>query len=137
MRTFTRSSTPRLVATALAATLALGACSNGDDTTPDLAFADSTTSTVFGTTTTLLIAEKPDVSLPEGEEAFVRFEAAWVCELQRRTFPTPEALQLALDQKLVDTGLTREDYDQFRSDVNNSQDLRDSILFEYQETCRP
>ncbi len=128
----------RVTAAALASTLMLGACGTGsDEAAPDLAFADSTELTTFGTTTTLLIAERPDVDLPDDEVTFVKFEATWVCELQRRTFPTPEALQVALDEQLSATGLTRADYDTFRSAVNNSQDLRDSILFEYQETCQP
>lgn len=121
----------------LLAALTIAGCGSdqaADD--PDLAFSDQTT-TSFGTTTTLLIEAKPNVSLNDSDTSFVAFEASWVCELQRRTFPTPDALQQALSDKLEGSGLSRPEYETFRQSVNNNQDLRDSILFAYQETCRP
>ena len=123
---------------ALVATLLLAAC-GGDgsvDSAPvgDLAFADGDGGQ--STTTSLLIDGAPDVSLEQQEIELVLFEASWVCELQRRTFTSPAAMQEALEEKLADSGVDRAVYEQFRTEVNNSQDLRDSILFAYQESCR-
>lgn len=121
--------------------LLLGACSagaeNGQTATPATGLAFNDEQDAAATTTTTLIAEAPAVTLAEGDLGYVQFEATWVCELQRRTFPTPDAIELALNEKLQELGLEREAYDTFRSRVNNDQDLRDSILFAYQETCRP
>ena len=88
------------------------------------------------TTTTLLIDGRPDIELSAADTALVRFEAAWVCELQRRTFTDSSAIEDALEQKLVETGLTAGAYADFRIKVSDDRDLRRSILFEYQETCR-
>ena len=128
----------RLVTPALAASFLVAACSGGEtvDSAPvsDLAFADGEGGRT--TTTSLLIDGAPDVSLEQREIELVLFEASWVCELQRRTFTSPDAMQAALEEKLDAAGVDRSVYDQFRTDVSNSQDLRDSILFAYQESCR-
>jgi hypothetical protein len=99
----------------------------------NLAFVDPATPT----TSTTLIAAAPDVVLSESDAEYVRFEATWVCEVQRRTFPTQDAQAQALLDKLADFGLNSDDYHAFRARVNQDQGLRDSILFTYQETCRP
>ena len=131
----------RLVRATVLTTLLLGACSAGADDgqagAPATGLAFSDEQDAAATTTTTLIAEAPAVTLVEGDLGYVQFEATWVCELQRRTFPTPDAIELALNEKLQELGLEREAYDAFRARVNDDQDLRDSILFAYQETCRP
>ena len=122
------------------ATGLLAACGNPESVSSDttavtnLAFVDESVGTA--TTSTTLIAAAPDVRLSEADTALVRFEASWICEVQRRTFPTQEGRQEALEQKLTDSGMTLEDYEAFRARVNDDRGLRDSILFTYQETCR-
>ncbi len=93
-------------------------------------FADTPTSTT-------LIAAAPDVVLSDADSEMVRFESTWICELQRRTFQTQSGREDALQEKLTEFGLTEPDYVAFRARVNNDQDLRDAILYSYQETCRP
>lgn len=87
-------------------------------------------------TTTLLISEDPNIDLSEDDSVLVSFEAAWVCELQRRTFSDPGAIDAALEEKLIDSGITPDAYAGFRQRVNENLDLREAILFQYQETCR-
>ncbi|MEZ5226856.1 MAG: hypothetical protein R2710_09305 [Acidimicrobiales bacterium] len=101
----------------------------------NLAFVDD--EFAAATTSTTLIAAAPDVLLSEADGAMVRFEATWICELQRRTFQTQDGREEALREKLTDSGLTEDEYHEFRARVNSDQDLRDSILYSYQETCRP
>ncbi len=101
----------------------------------NLAFVDE--EAVQATTSTTLIAAAPDVRLSDADNELVRFESTWICEVQRRTFQTQSGRDEALVEKLEDFGLTEEEYREFRSRVNDDRDLRDSILYSYQETCRP
>lgn len=124
-----------IVAAISACILVLSSCGSDETSAPtapeDLAFAESD-----GTVLDLIDSE-PDVDLSSEEIDLVEFEASWVCELQRRTFTSQEAIDEALDEKLTGLGIDRAAYDGFRAEVNDSQDLRDSILFSYQENCRP
>ncbi|MGH1504892.1 MAG: hypothetical protein ACRBI6_15150 [Acidimicrobiales bacterium] len=88
------------------------------------------------TTTTLLIEGEPETPLADEQDLLVHFEADWVCELQRRTFDSPAAMSQTLEEKLAANGLSLADYQTFRGEVSNSQELRDWILFVYQESCR-
>ena len=133
----------RTASVAIAIGLALGAAACGssdevaidDDPTPEeLAYAESVAAST--TTTTLLIDGAPDEPLPAEQELLVHFEANWVCELQRRTFATPAAMAATLDEQLAANGLTLAEYEGFRAEVSNSQELRDWILYVYQEGCR-
>ena len=124
---------------ALACLLIVSSCGSGDpedaaaaaEAPEDLALAEPAPTTLD------LIDEEPDVDLTSDEIDLVEFEANWVCELQRRTFASEEAIEEALEEKLTGLGIDRATYDDFRADVNQSQDLRDSILFSFQENCRP
>jgi hypothetical protein len=126
-----------LTCAAFVCAAALSSC--GTETTSagppdDLAFAEQVEA---GSPTTLQLIEGiPDVELTDGEANLVSFEANWVCELQRRTFPSQEAIEDDLNEKLAGLGVDRSEYDAFRAEVNQSQDLRDSILYAYQENCR-
>ncbi len=104
----------------------------GDARPSSLAFTDGAP-----TTASTLIAAAPDVALGELDAELVRFESTWVCEVQRRTFPTEDGREAALVEKLAEFGLDEAAYREFRARVNDEQDLRDAILFSYQETCRP
>lgn len=132
----------RLPLALAAAALAFSGCSgsddsaaSGDDAATDLAFIDE--QLVQDETTSTLIAAAPDVRLSEADSELVRFEAHWVCEVQRRTFQTPEGRDEALLENLGEAGISEADYLAFRERVNLERDLRDSILYSYQETCRP
>lgn len=116
--------------------LVLASCgtsgANEDASTPtSLPYVTTSTST-----TTLLISEDPHIDLGEEDSVLVSFEAAWVCELQRRTFTDPGAIDAALDDKLIDSGIAPDSYAEFRQRVNERLDLREAILYRYQETCR-
>ena len=119
-----------LISTALVCTAVLSGC-GADGPPEDLASAEAA-----APSTLQLIEGIPDVDLTDGEANLVSFEANWVCELQRRTFPSQAAIEDALNEKLAGLGVDRAEYDTFRAEVNNSQDLRDSILYSYQENCR-
>ena len=120
------------------AALLLGSCTSSPSTTTpsdeesspanDLAFRDGTDQP--------LIDEPPATTL-DADAPLIRFEAMWLCELQRRTFTTPDAVEQALQDALDETELDRVQYDTFRHRVNVEQELRDSVLFAYQETCVP
>lgn len=126
------------IALGLGCVVALSSCATDTTTSApppdDLAYAEALDT--ITTTTITLIDGIPDVELDDDELQLVLFEANWVCELQRRTFQSPDAMQQALNDKLVGLGVERATYDAFRAEVNNSQDLRDSILYAYQENCR-
>jgi hypothetical protein len=132
----------RFPATAVVLLLSAGACSpdSGSDAIDqtamtNLAFNDR--QDAQATTSTMLIDGAPVVALAEGDLDYVQFEAVWVCELQRRTFATPDAIDAARLEKLADLGLDVDIYNDFWTRVNADQALRDSILFAYQETCQP
>lgn len=124
-----------------AAALALSACSSGDsastgdDAAAELALIDEQSGQ--NQTPSTLIAAAPDVRLSETDSELVRFEASWVCELPRRTFQTPSGRDDALLENLDDAGIAEADYRAFRERANADRDLRDAILYSYQETCRP
>ncbi len=106
-----------------------------DEPTPEeLAYQEEIAA--ITTTTTLLIEAEPESPLADDQELLVHFEADWVCELQRRTFDSPAAMSASLEDKLAANGLSLADYQAFRGEVSNSQELRDWILFVYQESCR-
>ncbi len=137
-----RSAARRLPLLLAASALLFASCGGSDGLADDgtsgvtnLAFVDDEFATATSSTT--LIAAAPDVLLSDADSEMVRFEATWICELQRRTFQTQSGREEALQEKLVDSGLSVEDYLAFRARVNADQDLRDSILYSYQETCRP
>ncbi len=121
---------------ALAAVVLLTSCGDTEasDQPGDLAFTEQIEA--LATTQLQLIEDEPDVDLNDAERLLVSVEADWVCELQRRGFSSQEAIDEALGEKLTEAGIDRAEYAAFRDSVNNSQDLRDAILYEYQETCR-
>ncbi len=132
-----KNSRQPLIAGLVAVVLLLTSCgadNEASDQPGDLAFAEQIDA--LATTQLELIEGEPDVDLSDEERLLVSLEADWVCELQRRGFASPEAMDEALGQKLAESGIDRAEYAAFRDTVNNSQDLRDAILYEYQETCR-
>lgn len=138
----TRSIGWRLPLVIAAAAFTLSSCtssgesaSTSDDAAAELALIDDRPTQ--NETTSTLIAAAPDVRLSAADSELVRFEAQWVCEVQRRTFQTPSGRDDALLENLGQAGITEAEYLTFRERVNTDRDLRDSILYSYQETCRP
>lgn len=66
----------------------------------------------------------------------VAFQATWLCELQRTTFPDLNAIDEALDDALLANGLSRVDYDEFLADLADSQSMRDEVLSIFEQRCR-
>lgn len=87
-------------------------------------------------TDTTLIDGPPDVTFTASEAALINFHSSWVCEFQRRTFPHLGAGAEALAVALATAEISPETYESFLSRLSTSQDLRDAVLFNYQETCR-
>ncbi len=124
------------VAIGILVALPFAACSSDPATTTPAA-EDSPPSTDLALTddSDLLLIDEPPATTLAVDGPLIRFEAMWVCELQRRTFTTPDAVDQALEEALDEAGLKQADYETFRARVNVEQELRDSILFAYQETC--
>lgn len=70
-------------------------------------------------------------------DGLIAFQATWLCELQRRTFPDLQAADAALDERLVASGLARSEYDEFLQSIAGSQELRDEVLSAFSERCSP
>ncbi len=87
-------------------------------------------------TDSTLIDGPPDVTFTASEAALIDFHSSWVCEFQRRTFVDLAAGTEALALALTTADIGPESYDSFLSRLSTSQDLRDAVLFNYQETCR-
>lgn len=85
---------------------------------------------------TTLIDGPPDVAFSSAEADLIDFHSSWVCEFQRRTFPDLGAGTEALAEALETAEIGPETYESFLSRLSTSQDLRDAVLFSYQETCR-
>lgn len=83
---------------------------------------------------TTLIAQ-PSVTFDLAEQDLVIFHAAWLCEFQRRTFATPGGGEKALEEQLRRSEIDGAEYEGFLSRLSSSQNRRDLVLFEYQETC--
>ncbi|NOX24021.1 MAG: hypothetical protein GXP36_13170 [Actinobacteria bacterium] len=73
-----------------------------------------------------------DASSPE-----VVLEARWQCDVQRQTFADLGALDIELDARLSDAGLTRSEYDTFKEELGRSTELRNQVADEFEAYCRP
>lgn len=102
----------------------LSACGSSSS---DLAFSD----TLVPTT----LIERPSITFDSAETDLISFQASWLCEFQRRTFSSPTGGVEALAVQLERSGVARKDYEAFLLRLSNSQDLRDAVLFSYQENC--
>lgn len=121
----------RLFFALVTCTVVLSACSSSAP--ESIAFSDTSapeeTSSEDSPATTTQLFDEGDLDL-------VAFQARWVCELQRRTFPELSGIEEALTETLIGAGLDRGAYDVFLIDLSESQALRDEVLAQYKETCR-
>jgi hypothetical protein len=115
--------------------LLVGGCANATD--GGLPYADPSDAGSTASTPTTLIASAPSVNFSALETDLIGFQAAWVCEFQRRTFADPSDVAAALDASLADAEISRAAYDEFLDQLDESQDLRSAVLFDYQGSCKP
>ena len=66
----------------------------------------------------------------------MEFQAKWVCEFQRRTFEDSSGGVQALTEALDEAEIGQANYSSFLKRLQDSQDLRDVVLYSYQESCR-
>lgn len=117
-----------IVALLVAGSAGCAAESNTATTTP--------ATLAFETTKTTLIDGPPNATFSGAEGDLIDFHSSWICEFQRRTFVNPEAGEQALSEALVAADIGGAVYESFLNRLASSQDLRDAVLFDYQETCR-
>lgn len=98
--------------------------------------AQTPTSLAFSLPETTLIAEPQGIELDANDARLVEFHAKWVCELQRRTFQESSGGVQALAEALEEAEIGEANYSEFLKRLEDSQDLRDVVLYSYQESCR-
>ena len=69
------------------------------------------------------------------DSAATQFEARWQCTVQRQAFDDLAALDAALERHLDDAGLTRDDYQAFKTRLETSSELRQAVADEYDAFC--
>lgn len=65
----------------------------------------------------------------------VVLEAHWQCDVQRLTFKDLSALNAELETRITTAGMTIDEYDGFKEQLNASADLRSAVEQEYEEYC--
>lgn len=65
----------------------------------------------------------------------VGFEAQWQCDVQRQTFDDLEDIELARSDTLARWGISNDEYQAFRTQLNESPDLRIAVEAQYDEYC--
>jgi hypothetical protein len=73
--------------------------------------------------------------IDDTQRSYAAFEGSWQCHAQRFAYPDLDTLQTRLDQRLVDTGLTRDGYDEFVDELENSSELRGLVEDTYVTAC--
>lgn len=136
----------RIKIIAFASALALVGVSCASQPSEALAFEDSApTENTTAAEDTATDPGQADVGAAEPEaEAFsidapgdlMAFQATWLCEVQRRTFPNLDDIDIALEDALVANGLDRAGYDNFLAELDGSQELRDELLRTFGQRCR-
>lgn len=67
----------------------------------------------------------------------VLLEAHWQCDVQRHNFNNLAELNEELERRILDAGLTLEEYDAFKERLSSSAELRREVADEYDAYCRP
>lgn len=103
-----------------------------------VSFRSSATTTTFAMTSTVpagaesTAPEPPparvDLEATGPDAVLIQFESQWLCEAQRQTFGSPEAVDVALDSSLGGTGISRSVYDTFKSGLSENPAARKQIL---------
>lgn len=112
--------------------LAVATACSGSSTT----VASTPATLAYEITETTLIDGPPDATFSGPEADLIDFHSSWICEFQRRTFADPGDGAEALTEALAVAEISSETYESFLDRLATSQDLRDAVLFDYQQTCR-
>ena len=83
----------------------------------------------------LVLAVTPACSSDDGDSR-VTFEAQWQCDIQRMTFDDLGEIEAVRTAALEDWGLSEADYEAFRTELGQSNDLRMAVTTAYDEYCR-
>lgn len=93
----------------VALTLLLASCAGGAREVGDGGDGDS-------------VLRSPQTDLSADDAVWVDFEARWICDRDRSTYPDPAAVETALADRLATEGLSGDDYasfvDRLSSDTN-------------------
>ncbi len=73
--------------------------------------------------------------IDDTQRSYAAFEGSWQCHAQRFAYADLDTLQTRLDQRLVDTGLTRDGYDEFVGELEDSSELRTLVEQTYVTEC--
>lgn len=125
-----------LILGATAAALAVSACSTSEDTASE---APSTLPFVGEKPvrpSTALVETMPAIQLTPEQERLTDFEAQWICDLQATAFDSAGAIEETRNEKLAEASISEDAYLAFHESLDNNRDLRDVILFKYQESCQ-
>ena len=115
--------------------LAIAGASCSSSPSESLAFDDPAPASTTPVSTTVVEAPSATVDVEESSEV-IAFQADWLCELQRRTFPDLDAADVALTESLARAGVSRSTYDEFLVTLPESQELRDEVLGLFAQRCR-
>ncbi len=80
----------------------------------------------------------PDEALPAldgADQALVRFEAQWLCDVQRHTYPNLDHMDAARSELMTTFGLTAAAYDDFKARLGAEPGLRNHVRAAYDSTC--
>lgn len=77
----------------------------------------------------------PACSSQETFAAEVAIEARWKCDVQRQAFSELSDMGLEFENRLAAEGITADDYDSFRSALEDSAELRSEVVAEYDRYC--
>ncbi len=67
--------------------------------------------------------------------ALVAFEALWKCDIQRYAFDDLKAIETGLTARLTDSGIAREEYDDFKGALDLDNELRLHTRLAFREVC--
>lgn len=122
---FVRNLSPRWLACALCG-IALLASGCGSNPPESIAFAEAAPS----------VSEPASGSFSPAQQELIEFHASWLCEMQRRTFASLDDGDVARMEALVAAGIDPSGYETFVAGELVQQDVRDAVLWSYQQRCR-
>lgn len=83
-------------------------------------------------------AETAEPFLPDEltSNPLVAFEASWLCQVQRHSFPDLDEMQELRLRLLEEAGLSQEAYDEFRTALDAESTLRAEVLEVFEGSCQ-
>lgn len=77
----------------------------------------------------------PTTDLAVEDVPWVAFEANWLCDLQRSTYPDPADVEAALQDRIADQGIDPEEYEAFQQRLDDDTDLALHVQAAVLERC--